>query len=103
MKCRLILENGETYIYSSGYQYSETLIEFTETDANDQSMTSYLLERIDDKRTLLTINYHIRRNFSSKIRFALSGKTRLIENMNKSLDNLSRLVQDLKIPLVAAT
>jgi hypothetical protein len=98
MKCRCILEHGELIIYASSYRYGTDTIEFSETDENKSNTTCFTLQRIGPKKTKLTIEFYIKKNLPDQILFRLVNKTKMTDMFRKSLQNLTALVRELKIP-----
>jgi hypothetical protein len=98
MRCRCVLENGETVIYSTSYSYSPDRIEFSETDEKKKSSTYYLLEKTGKNKTKLTIDFYLRKNLVSQIMFKLTGKKKMEDTLNKSLLNLVEVVKEIKLP-----
>lgn len=97
MRCRCVMDNGQTNIYSSSYSYSQDRIEFSETNENDGSTTNYILENAGSK-TKLTINYYVKDNFINQFLFKLTKQKKTEEMFNKSLLNLIELVKEIKLP-----
>jgi hypothetical protein len=97
MRCRTIFENGESVFFSSSYVYSPDRIEFSETDEK-KNTTYYILEKIEDRKTKLTLDYYIEANPLKKILFKLSKKRKLQNWLNRSLLNLDELAEEIKLP-----
>jgi hypothetical protein len=95
--CRYILENGQVSIYSSSYSYSADKIEFSETEEREKSVICYTLEKTGTATTRLTLEIHENKSMSSQIIFKLIWKKKLEEIFNKSLQNLTRLVKEIKL------
>lgn len=98
MRCRLTLDNGEMMIYASSYYYQEDRISFSETDENKKSSTYFTLQRIGPRKTRLTLDYYLRKNFVEQILFTITKKGKVESAFKKSLQNLADLVKELKIP-----
>ena len=99
MKCRSILENGQSTIYASSYSYSPERIEFSETDESSKSVSNYILEKKSANVTRLTLDYYIDKSIANEVVFTLMRRHKLEENFNKSLQNLVELVKEIKLPL----
>lgn len=95
MRCRCILENGETYTFSSSYFYSSDRIEFSETDEKDKSLTNYTLERKGENTTLLSVDYYLQKSVVKQLLFNLNRKKKIEDSLNKSLLSLTGLVKEL--------
>lgn len=98
MKCRLILNNGESVIFSTSYSYSPLRIEFTETDENTKYITHYVLEKLEENKTRLTLSFYINKNLFSEILFNIKKKKEIEEIFDKSLINLDELVKQIHLP-----
>jgi hypothetical protein len=98
MRCRYILNNGETSIYSSSYSFSPDLIEFSETSESDNSTTYYTLQNTGKGTIRLTMEYYISKNFLSGLAFRLRRKNEMENSFRKSLENLESLLKEIRIP-----
>jgi len=98
MKCRCVMEDGQVSIYSSSYSFSWERIEFSETDERKMTSTYFTLEKTGHKQTKLTIDFYLRKGRARLAWFVLTRRKKMIERYNKSLLNLERLVQEIKLP-----
>jgi Protein of unknown function (DUF2652) len=98
MKCRCVMEDGQVSIYSSSYAFSGERIEFSETDERKMTSTYFTLEKTGHKKTKLTIDFYLRKGRARLAWFVLTRRKKMIERYNKSLLNLERLVQEIKLP-----
>jgi hypothetical protein len=98
MKCRVIAENGTYFIYSTDFYYTENRIEFSEKDENKRMCLQYTLESIRPKRTRLTLDYYVEKDFLTRILFKIFRKARLEQSHARSIRNLDSLVAQLIIP-----
>lgn len=98
MRCRCIMEDGETTTFSSSYYYQSDRIEFSETDEGKSSSTYYTLEQTGNNKTKLTLDFYIKRNLASQILFKLGRKKKMEESMIRSLENLDDLVKEIRVP-----
>lgn len=98
MRCRCLLENGESYIYASSYSFSPDKIEFSETEEGENSTRYYTLEKLKEDRTRLTIDYYLPKNFLSEFLFKLKRKKNLEDELRQSLVNLDAVIKDIKLP-----
>jgi len=98
MKCRCVMEDGQVFIHSSSYSFSWERIEFSETDERKMTSTYFTLEKIGHKQTKLTIDFYLRKSRARLALFVLTRRKKMIERYNKSLLNLERLVQEIKLP-----
>lgn len=97
-RCRCILDNGQTVIYASSYNYHADKIEFSETEEKTGNLTYYALEKISDKKTKLTIDYYIPKNIFTLIGYVSGKKNKLQRNLQKSLENLQKVALSIKLP-----
>jgi hypothetical protein len=98
MKCRYILDSGEVNIYSNSYSFSPERIEFSETDEKKKSTTYFTIEKKDNGKAKLIIDFYVKRNIQESAIFKLTKKKKMEELYNKSLLNLKELVKEIKIP-----
>jgi hypothetical protein len=98
MKCRYVMDGKTFFMYSGSYQYQDDHIEFSETDEKKESSTWFTLQRLDNKRTKLTLDFFVRTSITNQLMFRLFKKRQLERAFRKSLENLSGVVKDLKIP-----
>lgn len=101
MRCRCIMENGETTIYSSSYTYHNDRIQFSETDDAKKSAAYYLLEETGPRKTKLTLEYYLRKNLVAQLLFGLTKKKAMVSTFEKSLDNLEALAKEIHLPAQA--
>jgi len=95
MRSRFILEGGQALIYTSSYSYQRERIEFSETDDKKTSTTFFLLEKVDDNRTRLTLSYYQRKNWVGNLLFSLTKKGRMEAAFRQSLLNLDKVVAEI--------
>jgi hypothetical protein len=98
MKCRCVMGDGQVCIYSSSYAFSGERIEFSETDERQMTATYFTLKQTGHKKTQLTIDVYLRKSRARLAWFMLTSRKKMIERYTKSLRNLDRLVQDIKLP-----
>jgi hypothetical protein len=98
MKYKSISETGEAVIRSSSYEFRPERIEFTESDETNKTLTRYLLEKINDQATKLTIEYYIQKKFASQILFNLFQKKKYESKLNRSLDRLAEFAKTIILP-----
>lgn len=101
MRCRCLLENGQTIIYASSYHYQPERIEFSETDEQKKSSTYYLLEKAGNNKTRLTLDFYLKKNLVNQILFQLMRKKQMEDTFHQSLLNLHELVKEIKLPVEA--
>lgn len=98
MRCRCVLDNGEDVIYASSYTYTPDRIEFTETDETRETTTSYTLERIDVKKTKLSLDYYIPNGVAERIFFTWMKKKNVDAAFMRSLQKLEQVAKGIRIP-----
>jgi Protein of unknown function (DUF2652) len=97
-RCRCILENGQSILYTTSYSYHPERIEFSETEEKSKSSTYYTLEKISDKKTRLTLDLYIMKNIVQQIIFNLTRKKKIEDSTQRSLLRLIELVKEIKLP-----
>jgi hypothetical protein len=102
MRCKCVYDDGESSIYSSSYRYSTDRIEFTESDETRKTVTRYLLEAIEAGRTRLTLTYYIPNTLTGRILFSLGKRQKIFDSLRKSMDNLSLLLPQIKLPTITS-
>jgi hypothetical protein len=95
MRCRCVMENGQVMIYTSSYTYHPDRIEFSEMDDESKSLTYYLLEKTDNNKTRLTLDYYVKRNIAAQAMFRLMRERNLESVFQKSMLNLVDLVKQI--------
>jgi hypothetical protein len=97
MRCKCLLDNGQVRIYSTSYSYSADKIEFSETNEGDNNVTYYTLEKTGPNQTKLTIDIYTSNNVFTQTVFRLMEKKRVETLLKKSLENLTTVVQQIKL------
>lgn len=88
MRCRCILDTGETLNYTSSYyQYQVDRIEFCETEDRKKHITHFLLEKIDDNLSRLTLEVYFPRNLRGTLSL-LTGRRKVQRDLGQSAKNL---------------
>ena len=95
MRCRCVMDNEQDVIYSSSYSNSGDRIEFSETDEKKVYSTYFILEKIADNKTKLTIDFYLKKSIILQIFFKLTRKKKMEETFRKSLLNLETLVKEI--------
>jgi hypothetical protein len=93
MRCRCIMNDGQSTVYTTGYSYSPERIVFSEIDENKKSAWYYTLEEAAGNRSRLTIDYYLRKNIPAQILFSVLKKNKWKATMEKSMTNLEGLVK----------
>ena len=97
MRSRWILDSGEALFFSSSYSYTDTRIEFSETDEKGSQVTYFTLIKKEDKKTELTIDIYKSGNWFNKFLIGLSGRKKMESRLQKSLKNLIPLLKEINI------
>lgn len=98
MRFKRIQDNGESTIYSSHYHFTPERIVFGETDESRHHTTHYTLEKTGDNNVRLTLDYYEPKRTAGKALFDLLRKKKMEASFNRSLDNLGRVVKEIKLP-----
>lgn len=97
MKSRWVLESGEVVVYASSYSFHPDKIQFSETDEQKRYCTYYTLEKIDELRTRLIVDFYIRKNYFREWAFGLWKKKELNATLERSLTRLGNLVKEIDV------
>lgn len=98
MRCRYIMDDGEVMNYSTSYIYEGDRIEFTESDDKGNNLVYYILEKLGEHRSKLTIEYFIPANIVSRLVFNFKKKQELKGHFERSLANLDTLAKEIVLP-----
>lgn len=98
MRFKYATNDGEYVIYSSSYVFDSKHIEFSETDEAKTTSLHYILDKISDDKTRLTIDYYVKRGPANQLLFSLTRRRAIQQSLNRSLDKLEVLVQQLEVP-----
>jgi hypothetical protein len=98
MRCRCVMENGQSMIYASSYSYHPDRIEFSETEEKEKNTTNYILEKINDNKTKLTVDFYLQKNIAKQIIFNVTRKKKIEENFRRSIQTLEVFVKEIKLP-----
>lgn len=102
MTCRVDTDSGPVVIRSLDYHYSQQKIQFTECNQDHPQCTRYVLEYIDKGITRLTLDHYIPDKVSSRFLFAIGRRNAIEASIKRSMQNLTALVRELKIPTAVA-
>ena len=103
MRCRCIMEDGRTTIYSSSYNYHPERVEFSETEESRRHTTYYTLEKIEENRTKLTLDYYLDKDVSGGFLFKLMKKKKMEASFHRSLKNIEKVVKEINLPTQVGT
>ena len=96
MRSRFEMEDGEVVVYSSSYTYSKDKIEFSETDEKKSRSSYFTLEKLDNNRTRLTIDFYRKKDLVGPALFRLLKKKEAEAAMQRSLLKLEELLKQMK-------
>lgn len=94
MRCRCILDNGKMQLYTSSYTYHAEKIEFSEIEEPNKDCRTYLLEKISEHSTKLTISYYISKNRLIQAFYLPLKKKKTALIFQKSLANLEEFIKE---------
>ena len=95
------LENGpDVFMYISSFSYDpEDKILFSETDEKRKSVTAYIIERIADNKSRLTMNFYLPKNRLQEIYFKITEQKKMESRLRRSLAKLQPVVEQMVLPL----
>ena len=97
---RCVLEKGQVIMNSSSFSYNpETKIEYSETDEKKQSSVYFILERLGDNKTRLTMDLYLKKNILMQTMFSLMMKKKMERDFTRSLESLEGLLKEIKVPV----
>lgn len=101
MRFSLVQANGHKDSYYSSCSFHPERIVFSETDEKKEFSTYFILEKIDEDHTRLTMELCIKKNFANQVIFQLTKKKAIEDAMKHSMQNLGALVEEIKKPAEA--
>ncbi|WP_436484300.1 DUF2652 domain-containing protein [Chitinophaga sp. ARDCPP14] len=98
---RHVMDNGEHVImFTSSFSYNpEQKALFSETDEKRHNAFYYTVEKVTDRRSRLTIDYYLPKNFIRQWLFRFTEKDKVEAGLWKSLEKLEPVVMNMKLPL----
>jgi hypothetical protein len=97
-KC--IRNDGEAIMYASGFTYDpESRVVFSETDEGLAGTLYFVLEKLGDNRTRLSLEYYLKKNPLKQLSFGLFKKDKMEAGFKKSLANLQGLLTQIDVPV----
>lgn len=97
-QCRCFTTEGEVTVRSNSYSESEERLEFTEVYGDNKYFHLYTLEKISGNSTRLTLSYYTAKNRVSDFIFNLTKKNKIMASMNRSLQNIDKLIPQIQLP-----
>ena len=98
IRTRRITDDGEINVYASSYSFTPERIEFSETDENKRSSFYFILEKLGDNKTRLTIDFYLKKNTADELLFKLFRKRKMRKDLEQSLSNLDKVVKEIRLP-----
>jgi hypothetical protein len=98
VRCKIISDKRESFIYANHYSYHKERIEFSEIDEDTETLSHYILEKLEEPKTRLTLNLYIENTIFSRLLFNFWKKNRLKSKITRSLQNLDGLVGKIHVP-----
>lgn len=93
-------KDGEAVIYSSGFSYDpDSKVVFSESDEQLTGTLYFVLEKLSEKRTRLSLEYYLKRNLPKQLAFRLLRKEKMEASFRRSLENLERLLPQINVPV----
>jgi hypothetical protein len=97
MKCKKIHATGQVTLLSSNYFFSEERIEFVESEQDSALITQYILEKMSDEETKLTVNMFTAAHGLQGLTFMWFRKAGLEKSMQRSLENLQEFLKNFEV------
>lgn len=98
MKWKSISENGEEFIFSTSYNFSDEQVEFSETDEQKKTATYFTVQKTGGGKSRLTMDFYLTNRLSDRIIFKLLKEKKLKASYSKSFQNLAAFVKELNVP-----
>jgi hypothetical protein len=98
MRSRRLFANGQAIVYASSFSYTPDIIEFSETDEHKKSALYFILEKINQNKTRLRLDYYIQKNSVKEILFKLFKRKTIQADWKSSLEKLDRVAREIKLP-----
>lgn len=97
---RCVREDGEVVIYSSGFSYNpDSTIVFSESDEKLNGTLYFVLEKLSEGLSLLSLEYHLKKDPFRQLVFNLFKKEKMEASFRRSLTNLEGLLTEIKVPV----
>ena len=93
VKYRSIFNNRAMVFYSSSFSQSNDDFSYSETDEKKTMEIHFALKSLEENKTLLVIDYYVRKNPFTQLFFPLFLKNKLSRQFAKSLHNMEELCQ----------
>ncbi|GGN11329.1 hypothetical protein GCM10010967_54020 [Dyadobacter beijingensis] len=95
-----IREDGEAVLYASGFSYDpDSRIIFSESDEKLTSTLHFVLEKLAENRTRLSLDFYLKRDPLKQLAFRLFKKEKMEVEYRRSLTNLEKLLPEITVPV----
>ncbi|HKO79461.1 MAG TPA: DUF2652 domain-containing protein [Chitinophagaceae bacterium] len=96
---RHILDNGQAVLYTSSFSYDpDSKIVFSETDEKTKTSTHFVLEKINENKSRLTLELYLPKNFIAQTFFKIAMKRKMETIFQRSLVKLDQLLKEIPVP-----
>jgi hypothetical protein len=96
MRCRCTLDDGKTVTYTSTYySWGGDRIEFLESIDEEAGLTRYILEKVDEARTRLTLEYYVTAGLAAELLYRLTRKKDTERRIDSSMRRLEALASEI--------
>jgi hypothetical protein len=96
MKCKKTRASGQVTVVSINYFYSEERIEFVESEQDGALVMQYIIEKMSDEETKLTINMFTTTHGLRGLSFMWLRKPGLEKSIQRSLANLKEFLENFE-------
>lgn len=93
-KC--ILERSEEKMVTSSFSFHPNHVVFSETDEKKKSAVYFVLEKVSDNKTKLTLEYYLDKNVLSNLLFSIAKKKKVAAAYEESMTKLVDFVQEMQ-------
>ena len=95
------MKNGsEVMMYTSSFMYDpEGKTIFSETDEKKKSSTYFIIEKLSDNTSSLTLELYYPANIFTVAFFRMLHKKEKEEELNQSLERLEKIAKEMVVPL----
>ena len=98
-RSRFIMNNEETVIHATSYSYTPEKISFSETDEIKNNTNYFYLEQLGPNRMKLTVDVYRMKKGLNHVLFNFFGKKKMEASFRRSLQNLEKVVKEIKLPV----
>jgi hypothetical protein len=99
MRCRHVMEDGQSTVYATSYSFRPDRIQFSETDEDRSTATYFTLEAIEPYRTRLTVDVYVKKGFARELLLRLTKRSEMEAALQRSLANLETVAAEVTVPV----